>query len=161
MGGTRFFESLVDSGARRGGTRRRATSVLRTKMAVSGILPGKATVRGPRLGVSLWIYTWPANEGNLRDVTKGALLGPVQREACIALVTIGFQVSGKALRLHRHAAWKQTLRAREISAFGVGVRNIRRHLRFRRRYRLCPSCASSRSGRMPAERVDVSAAPPP
>ena len=68
--------------------------------------------------MSLWIITWPANEGNLRDVTKGALLGSIQREACIALVTIGFQVSGKALRLHRHAAWKQTLRAREISALG-------------------------------------------
>jgi hypothetical protein len=50
-------------------------------------------------------YTWPANEGHLRDVTKGAHLGPIQREACIALVSIGFQVSGKALRLHHLAAW--------------------------------------------------------
>lgn len=39
---TRFLESLVDNA--RGG--RRITSMLRTKMAVSGILPGKATVPG-------------------------------------------------------------------------------------------------------------------
>lgn len=79
MGRTRFLESLVDSV--RGG--RRVKSVLRTEMAVSSILPGKG------------------------DVTKGAHLGPIQRQACIALVSIGFQVSGKALRLHRLAAWKQ------------------------------------------------------
>ena len=59
-----------------------------------------------------------SGQGNLRDVTKGAHLGPIKWEACIALVSIGFQVSGKALRLHRRAALKQNLYSREISALG-------------------------------------------
>ena len=43
MGRTRFLESFVDNAARGG---RRVTSVLRAKMAVSSILPSKATVPG-------------------------------------------------------------------------------------------------------------------
>lgn len=126
MSCTWFLEPLVDSA--RGG--KGVTSVLRTKMAVSSILPGKATV--PGLRVSLRIYIRPANEGNLRDVTKGARLGPIQREACIALVSIGFQVSGEALRLHRRAAWKENLCAGEISALRLGMRHIRGHVPCRR-----------------------------
>lgn len=49
VGRTWFLESLVDND--RSG--RRVASVLRTKMAVSSILPGEATV--PGLRVSLWI----------------------------------------------------------------------------------------------------------
>jgi hypothetical protein len=78
-------------------------------MAISSVLPGKATFRTHCESVN---YTWPTDESNLRDVTKGAHLRPIQREARMALVSIGFQVSGQALRLYRHAALQQNLCAR-------------------------------------------------
>ena len=52
-----------------------------------------------------------ANGGkdNLRDVAKGAHLGPIQRQACVALVPVGFQMSRQALWLYHHATLKQRL----------------------------------------------------
>ena len=104
---TRPFQFLVDlaSDRRRGGF----TPVLRTKMAIPRVLPGEAAVpcggEFDRNGVVV------ANGGkdNLRNVAKGAHLGPIQRKACVALVPVGFQMSRQALWLYHHAALKQRL----------------------------------------------------
>lgn len=152
MGCTRSLEFPGDRV--RGG--RIVASVLRTKMAISSVLPGEATI--PCSLVSLQTIRG-CERRHLRNVTKGAHLRPIQREACIALVPIGFHVSGQTLWLYRHAALEKSLCAREIFSVG-GVRSLRKCIRFRRRYWLCPPCASCWSGRMPADWVDASAAGP-
>lgn len=100
-----------DFPAKQAGTRigRYFAAVLRTKMSVSRILPGKTAVpEGNPDGTSTGLYL-AANE-NLRNVTSRAHLGSVCGEARIAFVPVRHHVSSQALRLHHHAALKQGLR---------------------------------------------------
>ena len=88
--------SVKQAGARIG---RYFAAVLRTKMSVSRILPGKTAVSKGSLN-----RLYPAANGDLRNVTSGAHLGSVRGEARIALVPVRFQMSSQTLRFYHHTA---------------------------------------------------------
>jgi hypothetical protein len=122
-----------DFPAKQLGTRigRYFAAVLRTKVSVSRILPGKTTVpEGSPDGASTGLYL-AANE-DLRNVTSRAHLGSVCGEARIAFVSVRLQVSSQALWLHHHAALKQGLRIANKSESGTMKIIIRRVLIRRR-----------------------------
>ena len=150
MGRTRFLEFCVD----RARVERSAISVLRTKMTISSVLPGEATDPVQPVADTRPLMKTPTR--CYRRSTPQAYPEGDPRCACAHRISNAWPGSPA---LPSCSIGAESLRPRAIFSVGVWT-NIKKRIRFFRRYRLCWSFASWRSGRMPAERAGVSVVGP-